>query len=70
MPTKQGNLRNKTLGGAKLSTAFDDLDKPNTFLYLIVFSRKIQLRFYSSSLENRGNFLLGEMFVLDVQRVF
>lgn len=46
-PAQQGNARNAALGGAKLFTALDDLDEPNTFFHLVLFSEEIQLRFDS-----------------------
>lgn len=47
MPAQTGNVRNTTLGGAKLPTALDDLDEPNTFLCLVLYSEEIQFRFDS-----------------------
>lgn len=33
MSVPKANVRNRTLGGAQLSTAFNDLDESDTFLY-------------------------------------
>lgn len=47
MSVQKANVRNRTLEGAQLYTAFNDLDEPDTFLFKVLFSEEIQSRFDS-----------------------